>query len=291
MTRPGDIANAFVLVNAAVFFAAVLIAHSDNASFPYFDQRFLREGFCVANKDVALVQGLPLLQSHILCFYADTVAAAVLLLLGWKYGPLLQRRGVVSKGRDAFQPVAAAPAAIFSHGAAHLALWFQSANVDPAAGSAVLVNDASAPSWARGLAMVGAFAFFFLLLRSAPAVPPTHAAAHAMPHAIALVTVVPPVFGFSYVQTVLLWVAAGYDLFLRPASEKDASYDLFSCVVTAPIGLVAWVEAAGCDLFMSKLGGHVLYDATIPTSMLVYYFLALRLPMTSGDGAERLKAA
>jgi hypothetical protein len=44
-----------------------------------------------------------------------------------------------------------------------------------------------------------------------------------------------------------------------------------------PVGLVAWVEALGCDRFLKAAGGHVWYDAVIPASMFAYYALALMM--------------
>ena len=38
-----------------------------------------------------------------------------------------------------------------------------------------------------------------------------------------------------------------------------------------PLGLLAWVEALACEQVMRPLGGHVLYDATIPLSLLALY--------------------
>ena len=270
--RVGDIANAFAIVNTGLFMGATLLAHSGGKeifSWLKFDDRYLQDGFCVTNKNSALLyEKYPLLQSHILCFYFDSIAAVVLILLGRQFGNQLRARG--AKTRDAFSPVASAAGAVFAHGAAHLGLWFKTVRQGEATSLSDVVSSQS-----RLYALPGVFAFFFFLLRSAPSVPSSHAAVHGLMHAIALVTIVPPVFSFSYVQTVLLWVASGYDLFRRPAAEKDAFYDLFACIVTVPIGLVAWVEGCGCDSFMTKIGGHLLYDATIPVSMFVYYAAAL----------------
>ena len=97
--------------------------------------------------------------------------------------------------------------------------------------------------------------------------PERHAAVLAFFLAAGHAALVPPRFGFTYVQTSLLWVAAGYDL---ARNDKDRAYDLFACIVSAPVGAVAWCEGLGCDAWFKAAGGHVWYDAIIPASMVAY---------------------
>ena len=114
--------------------------------------------------------------------------------------------------------------------------------------------------WLVGLAL-----FYCLLLRSAPNM--QHAPLHSVLHALILFLFVPPKYGFTYVQTSLLWLAACYDL-RRP--QKDAFYDLNALLISVPVGFVSWAEGLGCDSFFKSLGGHVWYDLSIPLSMLAY---------------------
>lgn len=251
--RLGDAANALVLVNTAAFLGAVVLHAFGRLHF--FSASFLSEGFCVSFKDA------PLLQSHILCFYVDTISALIL----WR----LARRSHAAKGSA---PLASAAMGVFGHGLAHLGLWAGymrgGGSVDQRPG---LLRD-DLPLQHHALAIAGLWAFFAALLRSAPNVPSSHAALHAAIYAPILALMVPPRFGFTFVQTVLLLVACAYDM-LQPA--KDRHYDLAALMINLPIGLVAWVEASGCDAFLRSLGGHVWYDATIPLSMFAYYAVAL----------------
>lgn len=266
MPRSGDAINCLVLANTAAFLGAVILHAFGHASL--FSTSFLTEGFCVGFKET------PLLQSHVLCFYVDSVCALIL----WA----LSRRSHAAKG---FAPLASAALGVFGHGVAHLGIgagWMAS-GTDPRPG---LLRE-NVPVAHNVLAMAGMWLFFFALLRSAPNVPHSHAAFHALLHAPALCLLVPPRFGFTYVQTVLLLVACTYDLF-SPAHKKDRYYDLAALLINLPVGMVAWVEALGCDSFFKSLGGHVWYDATIPLSMFVYYAVALgSAPVESAKPATK----
>ena len=238
MMRPGDYANAFVLVNSAAFFAAVLVRRD------LFAASFVRDGFCVTAPNTWR-------SSHALCFYVDTLGAAALCLLARRFA-----------GTRFVEPVAKAGPAVFAHGAAHLGL---------ALGVTGGGGGAEASVAARAATLPPLWIFYFALLRSAPRVPEAHAAAHAALHSVVLGFCVPPVFSFTYVQTSLLWVAAAYDL---ARDDKDRCYDLFAVLVAAPVGVVSWFEGLACDAFYKSVGGHVWYDGVIPASMLAYLWLA-----------------
>jgi len=254
----GDAANFFVLTNTGIFLASV-VGHA-LGRLDFFSPSFMRDGFCVSWGET------PLVQSHILCFYVDTVCAVALALLNRRYKDM--------PGRE---PVALAPAGILIHGLGHLATWFHRGAEVP-----------QGNRWSRGFEwaevapqVLFIWTFFFLLLRSAPNTPSTHAALHAAVHAPILVILVPGVFGFTYVQTVLLWVSSCYDL-LRV--HKDRYYDLSAALINLPVGLVSWVEASQCDTFLKAVGGHVYYDAIIPVSMFVYYATVLATPPKAKAG-------
>jgi hypothetical protein len=82
---------------------------------------------------------------------------------------------------------------------------------------------------------------------------------------------VPNQFGFTYVQTVLM-LAFSLNQLNRPTKEKDFSYALYAALVGLPVTMVGWMESTQCSAFvMDYLYGHVVYDAYIPCSMLVWY--------------------
>ena len=53
-------------------------------TYPVHDYTLTSPGFCVFGHDLQLLD-LPLLQSHILCFYVDTLTALVLAWLARKH--------------------------------------------------------------------------------------------------------------------------------------------------------------------------------------------------------------
>ena len=76
---------------------------------------------------------------------------------------------------------------------------------------------------------------------------------------------------FVYVQTVLVLTFSVYEVFFRPREDKDVSYD-WEWVVFVPFMVVAWVESTACTSFLRDIGGHMWYDASIPSAILLYYF-------------------
>jgi len=223
---------------------------------------FKRAGFCVANQDV------PAVQSHVLCFYVDTMTALALIVLRRRYGNVIGIKG---------SPVIAAAPGIFGHGLAHLALWAEKL---PTEGEALVLDRTTFESPLRLAVRIAAlWAFFFAILRSLPSISSRAAAVHAAIHSPILTLFVPARLGFTYVQTALLAVAAAHEL-LR--ADKDWYYDVAAIVINLPVGFVAWFEALACDSFLGQelltyksAGGHWLYDGTINVSMFAYYALVL----------------
>jgi len=37
-----------------------------------------------------------------------------------------------------------------------------------------------------------------------------------------------------------------------------------------PISFVGWIEALGCDWGIDSIGGHLIYDATIPICLGIF---------------------
>jgi hypothetical protein len=261
MPRVGDIANGLVLANTAAYLGAVLAHEYGFAAF--FSPSFLADGFCIASKD------RPVFQSHALCFYVDTVCTLVLCGLSRRYAGM--------KGSD--RPSTAAPG-VFIHGLIHLAAWRQSttSSYDPA--TELPGIKMSIPPTEQFWRLALNYAFFHLLYRSAPSVPNRHGAVHAGWGALLLCYLVPPRFSFSFVNSILLTVAAGYE-FLIPPQAKDRYYDLYGLMVTLPVGLLAWLESSCCESFFRAIGGHVWYDATIPASIFAYYAVAVHQPASA----------
>lgn len=261
--RSGDAANLLMLANTLAFVSYVLLDSLGALPLEYASSvSFKKSGFCVANQES------PLLQSHILCFYVDTLTAMALFVLGRRYADV---PGI----KDS--TAASASPGIFGHGLAHLALW---AGKVPAEGEPLILDPTTFESPLRLAVRIAAlWAFFFALLRSLPSISPRAGAIHAAVHSPILALLVPPRLGFTYVQTALLAAAAAHELLHR---DKDKYYDLAAIVINLPVGFVSWGEALACDTFLGQqrltyksAGGHWLYDGTINVSILFYFAIVL----------------
>jgi len=85
---------------------------------------------------------------------------------------------------------------------------------------------------------------------------------------------VPNQLGFTYVQSVIVAVAALKELSKTPDEKNHLSYALAPVVIAIPVTLVSWMESTQCSAFVRDyLYGHVVYDASIPLTTLVWYLL------------------
>ena len=239
--QPGDTPNILSLLLTAAF--ALTIALRPGV----FSASYLRDGFCVSFPAT-------LFNSHLLCFYIDTLFTVLLHLLCAR-SPSDAR---LARVRESYWGV-------FGHGVGHLALH---------ASGGGGVGDAASPLLRVTLllALAGFWYGFFCALT--PSVRVNLALSLANTAALALF--VPRAFGFTYVQTVLMSVFVTRDL-VR-AERKDELYRAWSWLVNVPVVVVGWVEALGCDSGVVLWGGHVLYDAIIPLSLFAFAGVALSTP-------------
>uniref|UniRef100_A0A7S1U6C8 Uncharacterized protein n=1 Tax=Phaeomonas parva TaxID=124430 RepID=A0A7S1U6C8_9STRA len=254
--RVGDL----IMLGSAILSIAFLmtVIAQDYGMIDLHSKDFMKDGFCVSNKDT------PLLQSHILCFYGDTIAALILGYLGYRY-----------RDMQGAAPVKMGALATFMHGLGHLGAWSDMQKEgwenDPVLQMAPAMRGDPLEKVIGGL--IGLWFFFFLLLRSAPHMPQVDAAIHAAIQAPILYYYVPQRFGFTWVQTVLMVIPIFYMVFWNP--KKDIFYDLNATVIVLPVAVMAWAEGGACDYGYKAIGGHFWYDTSIYVGMLVYYYLAL----------------
>ena len=267
--RVGDWAHVFILLNTTSFVVTVLLHVFSQLD--VFSSAFQAEGFCIVNSDKSTsIAGISVpLSSHALCFFSDTIFALLLFLLSRS-----------CKDEAAMKPVFSSCAAIFGHGLAHLGLH-SLGNAFAGTGSPI-VSPISPSSLVRSL--VGLFAFYFCIFQSSDAISPRTAAAHSLLHSTVTTLLVPPRFGFTYVQTALMLVYSFAEL-RRPAADKNRFWDLHAVVVGVPVGFVGWLEALTCESGYGAAGGHVLYDTSISLTILAYGLIvrsqAFSAPMKS----------
>jgi hypothetical protein len=84
----------------------------------------------------------------------------------------------------------------------------------------------------------------------------------------------PTRLGFAYTQSVL-FAGLSIDQLLLPASEKGFVYTLWPIMTVIPSAVFSWIEATGCTTYpiMVKFGGHVVYDAFMASSYVLFYLI------------------
>jgi len=84
--------------------------------------------------------------------------------------------------------------------------------------------------------------------------------------------VLPRIWVFGYVQTLLLVVYGIQQLSCVPRAQKRGlEYALTPLLSSLPLGCIAWAESTLCRDVMMDVGGHVVFDACIGLSLLALY--------------------
>lgn len=250
--------NAMQAVSVASTFAyTVLVILFAKPGSEIFDEQWVEDGFCIVNKEI------PYWTSHDLCLYLDVV----LVLIGWRIYSRLSGSSPEMKAMDDLMKFNLM--GHLGHGAAHGFIAYHlyrtpSDRTDEmAAGSRNTLENFLQVDTMLLIPGIWLFlAFWFGLLRGV--IP------KGSNRTIALLTVlvstgqlfVKEVFSFGYVQAVLA-IAFTISQVGLPAKEKEFSY-LATSTASVAVSLVPWVEALACQSLASKLGGHLIYDASIP---------------------------
>ena len=163
---PGHLANAAMILSTTLFWLPLLLPEG----YPYISSAsYKRDGFCINNP-----ADFPLLNSHLLCFYFDTAAAAVFYYLPRS---VTRYSGVTKLRTNAV--------GIFGHGVGHLFLYMQ----DPLLESSTSFFDLDLLNQVAFLAFsIGFFALFFL---SIPPLPKAHVLPLAVVFGVPLNTLIP----------------------------------------------------------------------------------------------------
>jgi len=252
----GDILQGISAVSIVVY--TVLVLNFAEPGSKIFDEQWVEDGFCVINKDV------PFMSSHDLCFYAD----AVLVLLGW---------GIYQKLKDSCSDMKLSDDLMkfnlmghLGHGIAHefiAYMLYRSGNVDPEskASTNIMEDLMKMETLQMVLTLSILFMFWFGLLKGAM---PGHSNGMIVLFSLPAILgqlLVKQGFGFGYVQAVLS-VAFGLTQLTLSPGEKNFAYfaNSMSFIV---VSFVPWIECLACQSVASKLGGHLIYDVSIPLSL------------------------
>jgi hypothetical protein len=249
-TTIGNATN-IVVLTASLIYAAIVLVDS-----PMLDSTWKKDGFCIQNRNVDYWS------SFDTCLYVDVIFSAILglLWLSWKNKPGMKRASEL------------VPMVIMStvgHGIAHgqMALKFRQHDELQEEGGDGENDLSTAPFW-----QVVAFVccFWFPLLK---------ASLHKVPSWIVMLVAVtvtcihgsmPKEFSFGYVQTVVSMAFHTSQLMLPSSEKSHREYATLPLSGALPL-ITAWNEALFCNAYFKAAGGHMLYDASIILSFLVFY--------------------
>ena len=194
----GHCANVVMIISTALFWLPLLLP----VAYPLISsQSYAKEGFCVMEPPEQ-----PLLNSHLLCFYFDTVAATVFALLP---SSVMRYSGVSKLRTNAV--------GIFGHGVGHFFLY-----LNPPLSSASSFLDQ--PVLKQAGIVLFSISFFYMFFLSISPLPKAHAVPLAVVAGVPLSTLIPPQLSFSYVQTVLLCTSCFYESVQRDKPSHYTSY-------------------------------------------------------------------
>lgn len=271
----GDACLAISSASILAYTIATFLYAKPGASF--FDEDWVQHGFCVYQKDV------PYFNSHDLCLYFDVVLVAIGLLI---YRSL---RGLPGKSmKYADEMMLFGLLGHLGHGMAHGAIGAmyrsnEDVGTKQVTGWNKLMMEEDMPRAVAKSAVLGIIFWFGLLKGILTKVPNAKVIITAI-IAYAGGLLVKEVLGFAYIQAVLAVAFASTQLTL-PREEKDYVYAAFA-LSFVPVSIVPWIESTACQNIAMKLGGHLIYDVSIPTTLIAAYYASWRHNSAEGKAKE-----
>lgn len=286
--RIGDAAYVVSLLSTlALGYTVLTNLHRPHHNNHLLDPVWKEHGFCVTHPDT------PYWSSHDVCLYVDVLA--VLFLYG-VYRVLGQPHDTTTSMKLTNQALLNSLPGIVGHGIAHASIAAvirnQSAQADGSSWwngtkttktTMSLSSFAAETSWDVWRQLDGPQALWQLLVSILfwwgmfySILPQAKRSTMGIMIAavIYIQLYVPNQLGFTYVQSVIVAVAALKELSKPPDEKNHLSYTLAPVVIAIPVTFVSWMESTQCSAFVRDyLYGHVVYDVSIPLTTLVWYLL------------------
>ena len=249
MVRIGDYTHGLVLLLQFGYLYSMTLKD-------FFSKSFIEDGFCISNKHSHY-----LYQSHALSFYSDTIFSIILFYM---YKNIRVESDIIINNK-LLEPVKANIYAIFFHGLGHLNMAFTSKFLS----KSPLWYTSGVKTHYKLISMLVLYYFWYFLVKVAYLNGNIlRWRISAIIHTILITFAVPFTYSFAYVQTSLMLTASLSELNL---DNKNIFYDIKAIIVHLPVTIIGWIEAVHCDNFVEKYGGHLIYDTTIPLSMITYH--------------------
>lgn len=254
----GNSIGAVLLCCVAAYTIAVLGQVLEWWTLVSFGVNWISDGFCLSFKN-------SMLHTHLLCLYGNTVCSLILFILAG------------SSKREELANVRVGVGSVLMHGIGHAYVWYTDGtlrfgSIDET-GLAVFLSQ-----------YVFLILFFLIFVYKPNAWPTWMSLALSVLHSIVL-TNVPPIFIFPYVNLVITTTLI---VALFASSPRDVFYPLQMLTFCGPVSM-AFLEPLLCDQFLINYGGHLFYDLIIPFGFFVYYFVASGLPPRPCPSASKVK--
>lgn len=254
-SKIGDVAHVVSLCSIAFFAFSVAFERF------VFDAYWKERGFCTANPDT------PYWTSHDLCLYADLFLGSV---VGVVY-LLLHKEPGMDQANDL---VRLSVLGVIGHGIGHGAIAAEMRKGTSVDGQKTGWDNTSMDTPIEFMIQQAPFLLFWIALLSSAVPKATWPGIVGMSFAsMALGFLIPTNLGFTYVQSIL-FLAFDVNEILRPREEKGFEYALYPLLVGIPTGIVGWIESTMCTKGVIDIGGHLIYDAYIPLSILAFYMIS-----------------
>jgi len=252
----GDIINVLILVSSVLYVLTVVYFTLPGAQ-GVVDEYWKRDGFCIQNKDV------PYWSSFDTCLYVDVIFSAVLAIMYFSWKDI---QGMESANIS----VPAAIVSTLGHGIAHgvMAIQFRDGSYhqrqdDNAESEGIVVP-------ALWMMLVYCALFWCPLLKAAMPKMENHSIVVLAAIATYGNLFVKKELGFAYVQTIVN-ISSHISQLMRSCEEKNRREHMMMPLANVLPTVVAWNEILFCDSYFRSAGGHVLYDASIIISFIVFY--------------------
>ena len=208
----------------------------------YFDDDWIRHGFCVSNADTTWFN------SHSLSFYADVVLALCIARLFAnqpKSAPPLQAA-----------MLSGAIFGVFGHGLGHLYLGTNVQRMD------LRFRPEDIPTSVASI-LVTVMAFWAIFQGTMPLSSRSRLAMTAVVATAGFTILdIAPKLNFVYAQAAIYISNSLHMLTLSSQDKSAATYALYP-YFQLPVLLVGVLESTACQGFLQPLGGHVLFDSAI----------------------------
>lgn len=246
----GDIIYVGILCGSLTYLGFVMAITNGYWDGELFGENWPKEGFCVSFPGTYF-------DSHYLSFYADLCLVVLMKLIVTKSS--------LPKDHPAINVLQGHIPSLAAHGVGHLSITAYFGSTE---GFGTLSEKGK---YHAILTFIFLSAFFVNFIRKPFPWDTKFVAVQAVVHAYCACFVVPTIYLFVYVSLVYNFNLCFYKLLREP---RHQFYTMEALVHRLPIIIMTWLESLWCDSLLIYIGGHMFFDAMIPVSAILFYYVA-----------------